>query len=93
MRKPYGLGQNISNSKGVTPTKDESSGPGTVNGIIDNADSVNVRRRPSMTASVVEVLRKGDHVKILDEDKNFYKVFTPHNLSGYIVSNYVKEVS
>lgn len=76
-------------TKSATPTREESNGPGTVNGLTTTC--VNVRKYPSKSANVLEVLTSGEPVKILNEEKGFYNVKTPKGLTGYIVSDFVKK--
>lgn len=76
----------------ATPTKDESTGPRTVNGKVDNTSCVNIRESPSTTAKVLGVLQWGDSVEILGKENGFCKVSTPNGFFGYVVDKYVKEV-
>lgn len=70
----------------------EANGPETKNGVIVNALNVNVRKEPSLeTNNVIEILRQGDKVKILDKVGDFYKVSTSTNSVAYIFSSYIKE--
>lgn len=61
------------------------------NGIIVGALNVNVRKGPSLESEVLEVLRKGDKVKILDKDDKFYKISTSVNPVAYISFDFIKE--
>lgn len=61
------------------------------NGIIVGALNVNVRKGPSMESEVLEVLRKGDKVRILDKENKFYKISTSVNRIAYIFSDFIKE--
>lgn len=61
------------------------------NGTIVGALNVNVRKGPSLESEVLEVLRKGDKVRILDKDNNFYKVSTSVNPVAYIAFDFIKE--
>lgn len=69
----------------------ETNGPETKNGIVENALHVKVRKDPSYESDVLEVLRKGDKVTILDKSGEFYKVSTSVNKIAYISSDFIKE--
>lgn len=75
--------------KSAAPTKEESNGPETVNGVTTTC--VNVRKYPSTSANILEVLTSGEPVEILKEEKGFYNVKTPKGRVGYIVSDFVKK--
>lgn len=81
-----------------TPVEEESpvevetnGGPETRTGTIVDREYVNVRKKPSMEADILEVMRKGDKVIILDEGKTFTKVKTSVNPVGYIHNDFLKE--
>lgn len=90
-RRFFGIDE-MKETTSETPTKDESTGPDTVNGEIYNAACVNVREYPKPMAKVLEVLNKGEKVKIMGKESGFCKVSTPNGFIGYIVAMYVKEV-
>lgn len=73
-----------------SPAEVETTGPETINGIIINAKLVNVRKKPSFHSEVLEVLREGDMVTILDSEGEYYKVSTSVNKEAYIYGSYVK---
>lgn len=73
----------------ATPTKDESTGPRTVNGKVDHTSCVNVREGPSLKTKVLEVLNWGESVEILARENGFCKVSTPNGFVGYVVDKYV----
>lgn len=76
-----------------SPAEVETTVPPTVtNGVIVNALLVNVRREPCLNADVLEVLRKGDKVAILEKGTEFWKVSTSVNKIAYISSDFVMEV-
>lgn len=74
-----------------SPAKVETPVPETVNGIIVNSLSVNVRRWPDKDSEVVETLYKGDQVVIHGKRGAFYEVSTNVNHKVYILSEYLKE--
>lgn len=78
-----------------SPAEMETTGPETINGIITgtiiNSVHVRARREPNIESDVIELLRKGDHVKILGNVAGFYKVETFTNNIAYILSDFVKE--
>lgn len=75
-----------------SPAEVETNGPETKNGTVANALNVNLRSEPSFdTNNVIEILKKGDKVIILDSAKEFYKVSTSTNRIGYIASDFIKE--
>ena len=61
------------------------------NGEIVNTLHVKVRREPSFESEVLEVLRKGDKVKVLEKGNDFWKVSTSVNKIAYISSEFIKE--
>lgn len=61
------------------------------NGEIANTLHVKVRREPSFESEVLEVLRKGDKVKVLEKGNDFWKVSTSVNNIAYISSEFIKE--
>lgn len=74
-----------------SPAEVESNGPETKNGIVVNSLFVNVRREPSMKSDVVNVLRRGDSVQILDKTDGFYKINVGLIGIGYISSDFIRE--
>lgn len=75
-----------------SPADVETMVPQTItNGTIDGALNVNVRKEPSMKSDVIEVLRKGDKVRLLAKSGDFYKVSTSVNPVAYISSDFIKE--
>lgn len=88
----YGYDEEPKEKKSVTSTEEKSNGPKTVNGVISNASLVNLREAASTSSKVLEVLKEGERVKILEKRDGFCKVFTSSNRAGYAVSKYVKEV-
>lgn len=65
--------------------------PTVTNGEIVNTLHVKVRREPSFESEVLEVLRKGDKVKVLEKGNDFWKVSTSVNNIAYISSEFIKE--
>lgn len=74
-----------------SPAQVETRGPETINGTIVNSLLVNVRKEPSLESEVLEIVKKGDKVTILDKVKDFYKVETKSKIIAYISSNFVEE--
>lgn len=74
-----------------SPAEVEKAGPETKNGIISNALYVKARTDPSFDAEVVELLRKGDRVQIIDVVERFHKVNTALSKEAYVSSEYIKE--
>lgn len=77
----------------------EQNGPETRYGIVINTQYVNLRKEPSYTAEVLDILAKGDRVKILEhlKERGFYRI-SVRNLSAtkdlddvYISSKFLKE--
>lgn len=78
--------------KEKSPAEVETTVPPTViNGIIINSLYVKVRKGPSFESEVVEVLRKGDKVKVLEKGAKFWKVSTNSNIVAYISSDFIEE--
>ena len=69
----------------------ETAGPETINGIIANAELLNVRKKPDPESEVLETLRMGDKVTILGRDGGYYKVRTSVHQEAYISVSLVKE--
>ncbi len=74
-----------------TPAEVESNGPETKNGIITNSLFVNVRKEPNIESDSVEVLRRGDKVKLIKKVAGFYEVNTSVNKHVYISSDFIEE--
>lgn len=72
-------------------TEKETTGPETKNGIIVNSVFVKVRKEPNFESDVLEILPKGDKIRIIDSLDNFYKVETPSKKIAYICSDFVEE--
>lgn len=73
------------------PAEVEKTGPETTNGIISNALYVKARTDPSFDAEVVELLRKGDRVQIIEVVDRFHKVNTGLSKEVYVASEFIKE--
>lgn len=74
-----------------SPAQVETTGPETKYGTITNAALVNVRKKPSLGSEVLEVLARGEKVKVLGKSGGFYKVSTRLNRTAYISSNFIEE--
>lgn len=74
-----------------SPAQVETTGPETKYGIITNAALVNVRKRPNLESEVLEVLPRGEKVKVLGKSGGFHKVSTGQNKIAYISSNFIEE--
>lgn len=79
--------------KKVLPsTETEAMVPETKTGTIVNSVVVKVRKAPNLESDVLEVLRKGDKVRIHKKlDNGFYKISTSVNGSAFILSDFIKE--
>lgn len=76
----------------TSPAEVETPVPKTViNGKIVNTLHVNVRREPTSDSDVLEILRKGDRVKVLEKGEEFWKVSTSVHRIAYISSNFIEE--
>lgn len=82
-------------TKEESPVKVETPVPPTVkNGVIittGNTLHVKVRKEPNFKSETLEVLRKGDKVKLLGKETGFWKVSTSTNKIAYISSEFIKE--
>lgn len=77
--------------KAKSPADVETTVPPTdKNGEIVNALLVKARKKADKESEVVEFLRKGTKVKILGQEKGFYKISISET-EGYIMSEYIKE--
>ena len=63
--------------------------PETNNRIITKL--VNLRREPNFDSDVVDILRKGARVKILEKTKDFYKIKFAGDRTAYVFSDFIKE--
>lgn len=76
-----------------SPAEVETPVPNTEkNGKIANTLYVNVRKEPNLQAEVLEVLREGDQVKLLDKLPNFWEVSTSTHSVAYVASEFIEEV-
>lgn len=91
IRKEKFYDEAFDNAAESSPAEVEKNGPETKNGIVINSIHVKVRKEPSYESDVMEVLREGDKVTILDKVGDFYKVSTKSNDVAYISSDFVKE--
>lgn len=73
----------------TSPAEVETTGPETINGIITNALSVKARDAANPEGKVVDVLTKGDRVRILGESHGFYKVETNRKDIVYVSKKFV----
>ncbi|MBO4367532.1 MAG: SH3 domain-containing protein [Clostridia bacterium] len=62
--------------------------PGTVTTKYASS-TVNVRSGPASTYKKLTQLKRGDHVKIIGNSGNWYKIITAGSVTGYISKNYV----
>ena len=53
------------------------------------ANSLNVRATPTVTAEVIEKLKYGERVHILDQSNDWYKVKSSNELVGWVSSTYI----
>ena len=72
----------------------ERNGPETINGIVITSPNLKVKvtKEPDFVSEVIEVLRDGDKVTILDKVYGHYKISTSVNKVAYIPKIFVKEV-
>lgn len=61
-------------------------------GVVYNARYVNVRDEPSQTGNVIRIANEGERVIILYSDNGFYKVQFIDGSSGFIASDFIKEI-
>lgn len=76
----------------TSPTEKESNGPRTTNGRITNAQKVRIRKRPSLSADVLQIVDEGTIVRILNRDGDFYRIRFNTNELGFVHCNYCKEL-
>lgn len=73
--------------------EDGHSKPPIRNGEVINSRIVNVRESPSSSAPVIQILDRGDVVKILDKVGEYYKIkIKDDGRIGYIFLDFCKEV-
>lgn len=78
-------------TKAKSPAEVEINGPETTNGTVINSIYVKVRKEPNYESEVLELLRKGDKVRILGRNGEFYIVSTNTISVAYISSDFIKE--
>lgn len=54
-----------------------------------NYKEVYIREDPSLTKDPLGTVKEGEELFILSEQDGWYKVITPTDLEGYIMSNFV----
>lgn len=59
---------------------------------VANCEKLNVRKSPRLDATVVQVIDKGDSIRIFkgQETANFYKVITNNGVVGFCMKKYIK---
>lgn len=55
-----------------------------------NATSLNVRKEPSKDADKVTSLKDGTRVEVLDKDGDWYKIRYGEDVTGYVMTEYIK---
>lgn len=64
----------------------------TKTGTVVNSVVVKVRKAPNLDADILEVLRKGDKVRIHKKlDNGFYKISTSVHSLAFILSDFIEE--
>lgn len=89
--KKYKIDEELKENTDESLAEVETNGPETKNGKIINSLFVKARKKPSFESDVLEILRKGDPVKIIDRVGDFYKVSTILNELAYVSSEFVME--
>ena len=67
----------------------EPSKPKTRIGTVVDCKLLNVRREANTVCEILTRIKEGDTVRILDEDKGFYKVQTNKGIIGFCMCNYI----
>lgn len=79
----------------ATPTEDESTGPGTANGVVVNCKWLSVRSSPDVKSCALCLLKRGDKVVIIgkpSDDRPYYTAVLPNSGDiGYIFKDYLEE--
>lgn len=60
-------------------------------GVVDNCDKLNVRRNPTLSATPLAVINKGDEVQIdaANSTDEWYKVCTANGVEGYCMKKFI----
>lgn len=63
----------------------------TITGVVNNCTRLNLRKQPSTTSKVINILDSGDKVEIDDANstEDFYKVLTESGIEGYCMKEYI----
>lgn len=75
--------------EGQEPTVNEVVKPKTRIGAVVDCKLLNVRREANTACEILTRIKEGDTVRILDEDKGFYKVQTNKGIIGFCMCNYI----
>lgn len=59
---------------------------------VASCERLNVRKSPRLDATVIQVINKGDSVRVFngEETTNFYKVITVNGVVGFCMKKYIK---
>lgn len=60
-------------------------------GVVDNCDKLNVRRNPTLSATPLAVINKGDEVQIdtANSTDEWYKICTANGVEGYCMKKFI----
>lgn len=75
--------------EGQEVTVNEVVKPKTRIGAVVDCKLLNVRREANTACEILTRIKEGDTVRILDEDKGFYKVQTNKGIIGFCMCNYI----
>ena len=68
---------------------EEADKPKTRIGTVIDCKLLNVRKEPNAASEILTTIKKGETVKILDEDRGFYRVQTNNGVIGFCMWNYI----
>lgn len=77
----------------VSPSAEmEAMAPKTKMGTIVNSVVVKIRKEPNLKSDILEILQKGDKIRIRKKlDNGFYEVSTSAHSIAFILSDFIEE--
>lgn len=82
--------EDIKNQERVPRENEDYTAPATRSGTVSKAKYVNVRTNPLKTAESIGQLMKGDHVEILGQNGDYYKILFK-GYRAYVAAHFIEE--
>lgn len=83
--------ENVSNQERITRENEDYTAPATRSGTVAKAKYVNVRNYPSKTGESIGQLMMGDHVEILGQDGDYYRIEFKSYPRAYVAAHFIEE--